>query len=151
MSVADRIPGTEPEDPGGRLFWCCSVVGWISIGFGIWTLFARAGATRPAGFAAWFVGLAVAHDLLVVPAVSLVAVWLVPRVPRRVAGPVVGAAIVSAILALVSLPPLLGDPADNPSLLPRNYVAGLVVALVVVWGATATWIGASLVRRRRAS
>jgi hypothetical protein len=60
-----------------------------------------------------------------------------------------GAAIVSGILALVSLPPLLGDPADNPSLLPRNYVAGLVVALVAVWGATATWIVVSVARRRR--
>jgi hypothetical protein len=149
VSASDRISEREPEDPGGPLFWCSLVVGWTSIGFGIWTLFARAGATRPAGFAAWFVGLAVAHDLVLAPAVSIVATWLVPRVPRRVRGPVLGAAIVSGILALVSLPPLLGDPADNPSLLPRNYVAGLIVALAVVWGATATWIVVSVARRRR--
>jgi hypothetical protein len=45
----------------------------------------------------------------------------------------------------VALPPLLGDPADNPTILPRDYALGLSLALAFVWAVAAV---ALLARRR---
>lgn len=140
-----RAPAREP---GGPVFWVALVAGWALVAFGVWTVFDRAGATHPSSFAAWLVGLAVVHDLLVAPAISAVASTVGPRLSARARGSVFAAAIVSVSLVLVSLPPLLGTPADNESLLPRNYVAGLAIALALVWAATIVWVVAR--RRRRA-
>jgi hypothetical protein len=52
---------------------------------------------------------------------------------------------------LVSLPPLLGNPAGNETLLPRNYPAGIAIALGVVWVVAAGAIGVGLRRARRRS
>jgi hypothetical protein len=116
------------------------------VGFGVWTVFDRAGATHPGSFAAWLLGLVAVHDLIVAPAVSAAAAALGPRLPPRVRGAVFAAAIVSVSLVLVSLPPLLGATAGNDSLLPRNYAAGLAIALGSVWFVTILWVVA---RRRR--
>lgn len=133
------------------MFWAAAVVGWIPIAFGVWTLVQRSGATRPAEFAAWFFGLALAHDLVFAPLVAGLAVLLGPRVPPRLRGPIVVGAVVSGALVLVALPPILGDrPADNASLLPRDYGAGLLMAFAVTWAAVAvgTWVRARRDRRR---
>jgi hypothetical protein len=127
------VPGDPADEPRGGVFWVALAAGWAMIAFGIWTLLDRAGATRPPVFAAWFVGLVVVHDLVVAPAVSALAALVGPRV-RPAARPwVLGAAVVSAALVLVSLPPLLGDAAGNETLLPRDEAAGLAVALGAVW------------------
>jgi ABC-type iron transport system FetAB permease component len=124
-------------------------IGWGVMAFGLWTLFRRSGATRPPNFGALFVGLALVHDLALAPLVTAFAAWVVPRLPAPARGVVIGAAIVSAALVLVSLPPILGaQPRDNPSLLPRDYPLGLVIALAAVW--TAAAVGVALVRLRRA-
>lgn len=142
-------PVSTPEDePRGARFWGAFALGWGLIGFGVWTVFDRAGATRPVEFAAWFLGLAVLHDLLVSPALSFAARAFGSRIPVRWRGIALGAAVVSGSLILVALPPLLGDPADNETLLPRNYAAGLVVALASVW-AVAVVSGAVVARRSR--
>jgi hypothetical protein len=148
---ASRLEDRGRDEPHGWLFWGAFVVGWAMIAFGVWTVFDRAGSTHPLGLGAWFVGLTLAHDLILAPAISLAAVLLVPRLPPRARGVVLIAAIVSAVLVLLSLPPLLGDPADNPSILPRNYVAGLAISITVTWAVAGVWLLAARSRGRRST
>lgn len=126
-------PAPVLETGRGRLFWSSAAVGWGIVAFGVWTIVQHARATDPANFALLFVGLAVLHDLVVAPALSLVGSVLGPRLAGRTSTIVVIAGVVSGALVLVALPPLLGDPADNPTILPRNYLAGLIGALALVW------------------
>jgi hypothetical protein len=114
--------------------------------FGLVALFSKAGATQPANFAAFFIGLALVHDLLLAPAVIVVATGLRRASPRTGRGLLFGALVVSAVVALFSVPMLFGWGAqpDNPSFLPRNYAVGLALVLAVVWG-----LAAAMVLRRR--
>jgi hypothetical protein len=101
--------------------------------FGGWVVVQRSGAIHPAEFGAWFVALILVHDLVVAPILSALAAWIGPRVSPVARGAVIAAAVASGALVLLSLPPLLGNPAGNETLLPRNYAAGIAVALGVVW------------------
>jgi hypothetical protein len=46
---------------------------------------------------------------------------------------------------------LLGDPADNPSILPRNYVAGVAVAIAATWAVAGVWFLVARSRGRRSA
>jgi hypothetical protein len=144
----DRSRVNDLDEPRGWLFWCSWVAGGALIGFGVWTAFDRAGAIHPVSFGAWFVGLTLVHDLVLAPAISAAAVVFLPRVPLRLRGIVFAAAIVSGALVVISLPPLLGDPADNASILPRNYVAGVAVAIAATWTVAAIGVLALRLRTR---
>jgi hypothetical protein len=107
--------------------------------------------THPPELARWIVGLALVHDLVLVPLVLAVGVALRRRVPPR-AWPAVRAALVtSAVLVAVGWPFVggFGRSPGLPSLLPRDYATGLVLALVAVWLVAAAWIGVGAVRLRR--
>ncbi len=83
----------------------------------------------------YLIGGPIVHDGLVAPVVGLAGLligrWVGPhwRAPVRI-----GAAI-SAVLAVIAVPALwrtyAGQP--NPGLDDRNYLAGLLIALAVVW------------------
>jgi hypothetical protein len=133
----------------GSLFWGSAAVGWAVVAFGLWTLFRRAGSTKPLNFAVLFIGLVVAHDFLFAPAVSLIGRIAGPRLSSAIRTIVFAAAVVSGSLALVAVPPLLGDPGDNETLLPRNYAAGLLLSLAVVWATAGIVIGVRRFARRR--
>lgn len=97
--------------------------------------------THPAELARWVVGLALVHDLLLVPAVLAIGT-LLRRIVPPVAWPQVRAGLfVSTVLTLVAWPMIrgYGHRSSIPSLFPRNYAAGLLVALAVVWLAVALW------------
>ncbi|MEX0755541.1 MAG: hypothetical protein WD556_10585 [Actinomycetota bacterium] len=123
----------------GAVFWIGAAVGWAAIGFGLLSLFQRSGATDPTSSGSLFAVLLLGHDLVVVPLVAFAGVVLLRRVPVGARGPVTGAMIATGVLALVSFPLLggFGGIASNPSLLPRNYVAGTAIALVTIWAVTA--------------
>ncbi len=140
--MSERDAG-DHDEARGWLYRGSFVAGWALIGFGVWTAFARAGAVRPLSLGTWFVGLTLLHDLVVAPAISAAAVVIAPRLAPRVRGAVLVAAIVSAVLVLISLPPLLGDPQGNATILPRNYLAGLAVSIVATWIVAAVWIVAA--------
>jgi hypothetical protein len=105
--------------------------------------------THPAELARWVVGSAVATDLLVVPAVIAIGAAARRLTPRPWWPTVRTALMVTGSLALVAWPFVRGygdDPA-NASLLPRNYAAGLAMAVAVVWALAAArlawrWAGA---------
>lgn len=123
----------------GRLFWPAVALGWAVTTVGAWGLVSDADRTQPAESARFVVGAALVHDLLLAPVVVLAGWGLAKVVPARARGPVQAALIVSAVVALFSIPFVrgYGKVAPNPSILPRNYGAGLAVILVAVWATTA--------------
>lgn len=135
----------------GRLFWVSLVIGWVVIGFGLVSLLTHARATHPPAFAAYIFGALFVHDFVLVPVVLAFGVVVGRRLPPSVRGPFLAAMIVSGVLILASYPALrgFGRLPGNPSLLPRDYAAGLLLALAVVWTVTVLVIVA-MRRKRRA-
>jgi hypothetical protein len=124
------------------------------IGYGVRGAVVDADDTQPAQLAAWIVGSGVVDDLVLIPVVlgvGLVARRLVPAT----AWPAVRAGlIVTGALGLVAWVFVRGYGRDPsiPSLLNRNYAAGLAVA--VVWVVVAVWATVAVTvaaRARRAS
>jgi hypothetical protein len=105
------------------------------IAYGVRGVFVDAADTHPADMARWLVGAALVDDLVIVPAALLVGTIARRFTPRRAWPAVRGGLLASGILALVAWPFVRGwgrDP-TNPSLLARDYGAGLLLALVSIW------------------
>jgi hypothetical protein len=118
--------------------------------YGVWGAVGEAGRVHPPELARWIVGAAVVHDLVVVPVVLAVA-WSARRVvPEPAWRAVRSGLVVSGTLALVAWPFVrgYGRSAGNPSLFPRDYAAGLLAALAVVWAVVAVAVVAAHRRRR---
>ena len=152
MTVAgghqSRAEGPGPHASPGRLFWPAVVCGWMVMAIGAWGLLSDPDKTKPGESVRFVLGAAVVHDLILAPVVVLAGWGVAKVVPARVRGPVQAAVIVSAMVALFSVPFVrgYGRVATNPSILPRNYSAGLAVILVGVW---VTAAGVVFVRSRR--
>jgi hypothetical protein len=144
------VSDVREDEWRGWLFWASAAVGWGIVAFGVWTLLQRAGSTKPLNFAVLFIGIAVVHDLLFAPTVSLIGRIAGPRLSPAIRTIVFITAVISGSLVLVALPPLLGDPADNATLLPRNYAAGLLLSLAVVWAMAGIAIAVRRLVRKRA-
>jgi hypothetical protein len=97
--------------------------------------------THPFELARWIVGLAVVHDLVLVPVVLAVGAGLHRVVPARAWPPVRTALLATAVLSAVAWPFVRGYGRNPgvPSLLPRNYGAGLAAALATTWLLAALW------------
>ena len=135
----------------GPLFWATAVVGWGLILFGIRGLAMNRNATPALGFARWFIGLAVVHDALLVPAVLLIA-WTIGRiVPRRAVVPVRLGLATTGLLVLYAWPLVrgYGRRESNPSALPLDYGRNLVVSLLVIWLGVGIWITATSLHLHR--
>jgi hypothetical protein len=146
--------GDLPASPHGAHkvgagFWVSAAVGWVVIGVGLRGIFEKHVDTRPGQLARFVVGGALVHDLFVAPMVILTAVLVARAVPGR-ARPVVQAAlVVSAVVALFAYPLVraYGLAVNNPTSLPHNYAANLLVVLGVVWAVAAVLV----LRRLRAA
>lgn len=118
--------------------WLFIVPGLAAVtfgGYGLWTH----DRVPLAPWAKWFIGSALAHDLVIAP-VWIGLGWLAAKVlPEPARGPAVVGAAVSGALALIATPLVLGfgDRPDNPSFAPRNYGITLVVVVAVVLGVSA--------------
>lgn len=123
--------------PQGKLFWVMLALGWAVMLFGVRGLVLQAPRTHPGNFSLWFIGSALVHDALIAPLVFLVAVILVRVVPPRLRRYLQTALILSAAAVVVAFPMIAGPgKPSNPSALPRDYPAGLLTVLAIVWGAT---------------
>jgi len=102
--------------------------------------------THPFELTRWIVGLAVVHDLVLVPVVLALGTGLRRGLPTRAWVPVRAALLTTAVLSAVAWPFVRGYGRSStvPSLLPRDYGAGLAIALAVVWLLAALW---TLLRR----
>jgi hypothetical protein len=129
--------GPDPIAPrdGGPGFWIGVAAGVPLIAVGVVGLLSDRAATHPIEAGRYFVGGALAHDLVLAPVVLAVGVAI-----RRVARPSVrrwlqAGLTVSAPVVLFSWPFVLGYGrlANNPSVLPRNYGRGAIVTFGAVW------------------
>lgn len=125
--------------------------GLLVVAYGVVGLLMNAHRTQPDQWVRWFVGSLVAHDLVLAPLVFGSGAVVVRSVPARWRAAVQAALIASGVVVVASWPFLrgYGRRADNPSVLPNDYAAGLAAVLAIVW--VATLIGISLRRRRSPS
>lgn len=128
------------------------VVGTAIGAWGAWLLL-ETGWANVLAAVTWLAGGVVAHDALLAPA-TIAVTWLAVRVLPATARPAAAAAaVVIGTITVVAIP-LLGRPgaeADNPSLLPRDYVLGWTVIVLVVLVVAAAGAAAQHVRYARRS
>ncbi len=146
MSPATLEPAQDDDRRAGPLFWISAAAGWAVIAWGLRGIFQHSLDTRPANLARFVVGGALLHDLVVAPLVILAGVLIARAVPGRSRAVVQGALAVSGIVALFSYPLVraYGLAANNPTSLPHNYTANLLIVLGVVWAVAAGLIIARL-------
>jgi hypothetical protein len=118
----------------GAAFWVATAAGWVLIAWGLRGIAVHRIDTRPGELLRFFaIGLA-AHDLVLAPIVLAAGIVVVRTVPGRWRSPV-QAALLTAGTALLYAYPLVrgyGHRLGNPTSLPRNYSAGLVIVVAVV-------------------
>ena len=126
MSGAERRPGPS--------FWVATVVGawlvWVGVSY-LW----EAQRENLRSIATWFLGGALALDLLLVPLAAGLGVGLRRVVPGWAWPAVRGALLATVVLVGFSYPLVTdrGGQPGNPTLRPRDYDRGLLVALLAVW------------------
>jgi hypothetical protein len=113
------------------------------IGYGLRGAIVDAADTHPAELARWVIGTALVHDLLAVPVAIGVALVARRLTPPRAWPPLRAGLAATAVLGLVGWPFVrgYGDDPTNPTVLPRDYGAGLAAAIGVVWLTVAVWTG----------
>jgi hypothetical protein len=131
-----------PETTSRRGVLIGLALGVPVIGYGLRGAIVDADDTHPPELARWVIGAALVNDLIVLPVVGVIALLARRFTPRRAWPPVRAGLAATGILVLVGWPFFrgYGDDPTNPSLLPRNYGAGLAAAIGVVWAAVALWI-----------
>lgn len=126
------------------------VIGLPIIAYGIRGVLVDSVRTHPFELARWVVGIALVHDLVLVPIV-LVLGAVVRKMVRddRARRAIRAGFIMSASLTLVAWPLIrgYGRRASVPSLLPRNYLMGFVVYLVITWVFVVCMIALTRMRR----
>ena len=151
-------PGPDDErdavvvhEPGGRWFWLGLVVGWAVMAYAVWGIFIDHDATNPTGLARWVLGGALAHDLLLAPAVLLLGAVLARWLPGSVRGPITGALALSGIVVLFAFPLVRGYGRHelNPSTLPLDYGTNVAVVVGLIWIAALAIIVVRSARRNR--
>jgi Na+/melibiose symporter-like transporter len=145
----DQPPGL-PETTSRRGLLLGLGLGLPVIGYGLGGAIVDATDTHPPELARWVIGAALVNDLIVVPGAAAAALVVRRFTPRRAWAPARAGLAATGILVLVGWPFVRGYGRDptNPSLLPRNYGAGLAAAIGVVWLAVALWIAWCYVRAR---
>lgn len=125
------------EDRTPRLFWPGVVIGWTLIALGAVGVAGEGRDVPPATFTRWVIGLAVVHDLVLVPLVMVVG-W---GLRRWTSGPlrsmVSMVLVVGGVTVLFAWPYVQGWGASrtNTTIQPRSYGTGLAVLLVAITGA----------------
>ena len=141
-----NVPTDAPR-AHGPTFWIGVVIGWAAIAFGVRGVFKDGGAV---GFGQWFIGVAIAHDVVVAP-IAFATAWLAGRIlPRHAVLPVRLGLASTGLLTLVTWPLLwgYGRAASNPTALPLDYRRNYAAALVAIWLAVAGSVAIGWIRRR---
>lgn len=137
------------KPPVGRI-----IVGAIGLGFvgvGVRGILTHSHDTHPRSWITWVVAAALAHDLILAPAIGVVGVLVGRLVPRRARAAVQIGLLVSGCVLVVGLTAVLTPGgrhySDNSSVLPLAYGRNLVIVLAIIW--TAIAIGVVVAFRRR--
>jgi hypothetical protein len=142
-----EVRHSERREP---LFWLSAAAGWAVIGWGIRGVLHHHVDTRPAELGRFFVGGDLLHDLIFAP-VLLAGGLLISRVvPGRARGFVQAALLISGCAALFAWPEIrdYARVNHNPTSLPHNYTANLLVVVAAVCASTTV---VAVMRRRRRS
>ena len=120
-------------------FWAGAAAGWALIVFGFRGALHHHVDTRPGQLVRFLLGGALAHDLVLAPAVLLAGLLVARAVRGRWRAPVQAALIIAAPLGLFTYPQLrgYGRTLQNPTSLPHNYAANLAVVVAMVAAGTA--------------
>lgn len=148
---APELPRSDSATTAG-LRWTLGAVGLAGIGFGIFLTFGAAPVWPDRiSTGLWLLVPPVVDDLILLPGAAVIG-WLVVRRVRRPWRDAVLVALVLSTIAVVLAVPFLsgyGRLPDNPSLLDRNYVAGTLAVLGVVW--TGCLLSGLMLARRRSA
>jgi hypothetical protein len=109
-------------------------LGLAALAFGVTGLLTDDGV-RLVGVVPFLAGLALVHDLVLMPVAIAIGALLVRYLPAWARPFVQGGLFVSAAVTAFALPFVIGAgrTADNPSRFPRPYGLGLAATLAVVW------------------
>jgi hypothetical protein len=126
-------PGAVPRRR--RLsFWLGAALGWCFIVFGLRGVLGHSLDARPSQLGRFWIGGALAHDLLLAPLILAVGVGLARLIPGRWRAMVQRTLIICGPLALFAYPQVrgYGHVLRNPTSLPHNYTANLLLVVAVV-------------------
>ena len=121
----------------GAAFWVATAAGWVLIAWGVRGISIHRVDTRPGELLRFFATGLAAHDLVLAPIVLAAGIVVARTVPGRWRAPV-QAALLSAGATLLYAYPLVrgyGHRLGNPTSLPRNYGAGLVIVAAAICAA----------------
>lgn len=122
----------------GRLQTALLLLGALTVAYGgLLMLQLLIERTAPVlGVGGWWLGGPLIVDLIAVPLVVVVGVGIGRVVPTLWRRYVAAASALTLLLSLVAFPFLtgLGRRPDNPSLLDRNYWAGYLTLVAIIWG-----------------
>jgi hypothetical protein len=123
----------------GAGFWVSAAAGWTVIAWGVRLAWQHHFDTRPADLVRFFVAGAVVHDVVLAPVVLGLGVAVSRFTPGRWRAPVQAALIISGSAALFAWPEIrdYARVNHNPSSLPHNYTANLLVVVAAVGVTTA--------------
>ena len=141
---------SAPAPRRGTLFWASAGVGWTLMLWGVRGALQHRLETRPGQLVRFLLGGALAHDLVLAPVVLLTGVALARSVRGRWRAPIQAALFISGALLLFAFPELrgYGRALHNPTSLPHNYRANLMLMAGAVAGGTAAVAALSASRRR---
>jgi hypothetical protein len=125
----------EPSGRTPRIFWVGLGLGVLVMGWGVRLyLEATPDLERRLDLAKWIVGIDLAHDLLLAPAVVGIGCLVSRAVPARSRSAVQAALIASGTVLLVGLLPLMGTAGTaNPTIQPIRYPPAVAAVIAVIW------------------
>lgn len=143
---------TDPAHPTPRAFWVGLGVGVLLMGWGV-RLYVEStpDLDRRLDLVTWLVGLDLAHDLLLAPAVVGLGYLVSRAVPAGARAAVQAALIATGMVLVVGLLPLLGTAGTrNPTIQPIRYGPAIAAVIALIWVGAAIG-GLASTRRNRAS
>jgi hypothetical protein len=139
------------KPPIGRII--VGAIGLSFVGIGLRGIVTHSADTHPRTWVIWVVAAALAHDLILAPAIIVLGAIVARAVPRRARSAVQIGLLVSGCVLVVGLTAVLTPGgrhySDNSSLLPLPYARNLIIVLAIIWTAIAIAIVVALRRRHQ--
>ena len=132
----------EEGEGHGPAFWIGLGAGGLLMAWGAWLyLDATPDFSRRFDFTRWLVGLDIAHDAVLAPAVVLAGLACRRWVPPVWRAPVQAGLIATGSLLIVALHPLRGtaEGTGNPTIQPLDYTTATLTVLAAVWAGAGLW------------
>jgi hypothetical protein len=144
----------EIDVPAGvappRTFWLAFVPGAAMMAFGLRGLLRTTDSSALWSALRWFVGGALAHDLIVSPVVCVVGFLAARWLPPIVRGPAQAALLACGVIGVVAYPLVrgYGVTPGEPSFLDRDYGTSVLALWGAAWSAAAVVVVWRVVRWR---